>query len=105
MAEIYSARVDDELATLDPLLKAIAAKPHLEADTEEELAAARRVIEIDYFDSMDKRGIFLRQAASRIWRGERDVDAVCEGLDYRSAMMAGRILQYARTFDDNVATY
>jgi len=79
--------IDEVLQKLEPLLKDVAA-----------IAAGRAGKQVktrveQELESAEEHGWHLRDAAHRIWAGERDGEALTAGLDEQDAALVRRVLE------------
>jgi tetratricopeptide (TPR) repeat protein len=73
------------LQQAEPLLQAVAAVA--QGDTSQQQAVEEELARLE------EKDFHLREAVQRIWAGERDAAALCEGIDPNSAMLVRRVLE------------
>ncbi len=83
LQEANSVEIERALEEFEPLLQALAAAPK-HPETRPQL--------LDYLAQLEEQGWHLLHAVERIWDGERDADALVEGLDAQDGAVLRRLL-------------
>ncbi|TDH64767.1 uncharacterized protein CCR75_006240 [Bremia lactucae] len=97
---IEDASIENLLKELNEVFEIIAAVPLMD---EEEYGEVRQHFESGSgLDEIDERGYNIKAGTHKIWKGERDLTKIVEGLDTDSAQILQRILLHTLNIERKV---